>query len=175
MSESEQTRNSRIKSFEQKVLNRSVTDLLFYDKLADYLLECCNSEAKPNTLSLFSFLPLFVLAFVVRGPSTLSFLLTIVAILLHQLFDIANKKQAYRLSCFSLGTYYIDHLFDSLSAVFLVLTVGALLELEASAVLAAVFFFAVLPFYTHHLAMYSNEYFTFSRFSPTSEGNHCSI
>ena len=129
MSESEQTRNTKIKSFEQKVLNSSVTDLLFYDKLADYLLECCNSEAKPNTLSLFSFIPLFILAFIVHGPSTLSFLLTIIAILLHQLFDIANKKQAYRLSSFSLATYYIDHLFDSLSAVFLVLTIGTLLEL----------------------------------------------
>jgi len=129
MSESEQTRNTKIKSFEQKVLNSSVTDLLFYDKLADYLLECCNSEAKPNTLSLFSFIPLFILAFIVHGPSTLSFLLTIIAILLHQLFDIANKKQAYRLSSFSLATYYIDHLFDALSAVFLVLTIGTLLEL----------------------------------------------
>ena len=129
MSESEHTRNTKIKSFEQKVLNSSVTDLLFYDKLADYLLECCNSEAKPNTLSLFSFIPLFILAFIAHGPSTLSFVLTIVAILLHQLFDIANKKQAYRLSSFSLATYYIDHLFDALSAVFLVLTIGTLLEL----------------------------------------------
>lgn len=129
MSESEQTRNTKIKSFEQKVLNSSVTDLLFYDKLADYLLDCCNSEAKPNTLSLFSFIPLFILSFVVHGPSTFSFLLTIVAILLHQLFDIANKKQAYRLSSFSLATYYIDHLFDALSAVFLVLTIGTLLEI----------------------------------------------
>lgn len=168
MSETELSRNARIKSFEQKILNRSITDLLCYDRLADYMLDCCNSEAKPNTLSLFSFLPLFVLAFLVRGPSTLSFLLTIFGILLHQLFDIANKKQAYRLSSFSLSTYYIDHLFDSLSASFLTLTISALMQLDSSATLTAVFFFAILPFYTHHLAMYNSEYFTFSALSPTS-------
>jgi hypothetical protein len=170
MSEAEQNRNARIKSFEQKILNRSVTDLLFYDRLADSLLEYCHSDAKPNTLSLFSFIPLFVLAFIVRGPSTASFLLTIIGILLHQLFDIANKKQAYRLNCFSLSTYYIDHLFDSLSCAFLVLTISALLELDSSSTLTAVFFFGVLPFYTHHLAMYNSEYFTFSVISPTTEG-----
>ncbi len=107
-----------------------------------------------------------------RHPSSLAFLLTVLAILLHQLFDIANKKQAYRLSCFSLATYYIDHLFDSLSSVLLVLNLASLLELDSSATLAAVFFFALLPFYTHHLAMYNDEYFTFPLLSPTSEGTH---
>lgn len=166
----EQTRNLKIKQFEQKVINQSFTDLLFYDRLADYLLECCHSEAKPNTLSLFSFLPLFVLAFIVRGPSSASFLLTIIGILLHQLFDIANKKQAYRTQSFSLSTYYIDHLFDSLSSTFLVLIFSSLFQLSPTATLTAVFFFAILPFYTHHLAMYNNEYFTFSLISPATEG-----
>lgn len=30
--------NSKIKTFEQKVLNQSFCDIKFYDKLADYLL-----------------------------------------------------------------------------------------------------------------------------------------
>lgn len=144
--------------------------MLFYDKLADYLLDCCNSNAKPNTLSFYSFLPLFILAFIVQGPTTFAFLATIFGILLHQLFDIANKKQAYRLSSFSLSTFYVDHLFDSLSATFLVYIISCLLELSASSILTAVFFFGILPFYIHHLVMYNNEYFTFPLFSPPTEG-----
>jgi hypothetical protein len=148
-------RTQKIKTFEQKMLNQSLLDIRFYDKLADYLLECCHAEAKPNTLSLFSFVPLFVLSFLAT-PSTPGFLLAIPALLVHQILDIANKKQAYRLSKFSLATYYIDHLFDSLSCAYLVYIVSQLLSLSGPATLTAVFFFGLLPFYTHHLAMYNN-------------------
>jgi hypothetical protein len=88
--------------------------------------------------------------------------------LLHQLLDIANKKQAYRLSQFSLATYYIDHLFDAFSCTSIILLISRLLELTPSSTLTAVFFFGVLPFYTHHLAMYNDEYLTFPCISPTT-------
>ncbi len=119
--------NSKIKNFEQKVLNQSFLDIRFYDRLADYLLECCHAEAKPNTLSLFSFLPLFILSFIVTGPSTIFFLLTIISIFIHQLLDIANKKQAFRLSQFTLAVYYIDHIFDALSCTCIILVICRLL------------------------------------------------
>lgn len=164
--------NTKIKTFEQKVLNKSICDIKFYDKLADYLLEYCHAEAKPNTLSLFSFLPLFVLSLVVKGPSTINFLLTILFLFTHQLLDIANKKQAYRLSKFTLATFYIDHIFDALSCTCIVLIISRLLELSAAESLTAVYFFGMLPFYTHHLAMYNNEYMTFYTVSPNSEGNY---
>ncbi len=32
-----------IKNFEQKIMNRSLTDLMVFDGLADYLLECCSA------------------------------------------------------------------------------------------------------------------------------------
>lgn len=111
-----------------------------------------------------------MLSFIVTGPSTVSFVLTVIGILLHQLLDIANKKQAYRLSQFSLATYYIDHLFDAFSCTFIILLISRLLELTPSSTLTAVFFFGVLPFYTHHLAMYNDEYLTFPCISPTTEG-----
>ena len=167
---SSQQRKQKIKGFEQKILNQSLCDIRFYDKLADYLLECCHAEAKPNTLSLFSFLPLFILSFIVTGPSTASFLLTIFCLLIHQILDIANKKQAYRLSKFSLATYFIDHLFDSLSCCYIVFIISRLLSLNGQSILTAVFFFGMLPFYLHHLAMYNNEYMVFPMISPTTEG-----
>ena len=163
-------RTQKIKSFEQKILNQSMCDIRLYDKLADYLLECCHAEAKPNTLSLFSFLPLFVLSFIATGPSTPAFLLTVVCLLVHQILDIANKKQAYRLSKFTLATYYIDHLFDALSCCYIVFIVSRLIGLSGAGALTAVFFFGMLPFYLHHLAMYNNEYMVFPMLSPTTEG-----
>ena len=175
ISEIEQEKKTRIKGFQQRVINNSITDLLFYDKLADYMLQCCHAEARPNTLSLFSFIPLLVLSFIVKGPSTVAFILTILGIFLHQLFDIANKKQAYRLSTFSLSTFYIDHLFDSLSCTFLILIISTLLRLDANATLTAVYFFGMLPFYLHHLAMYNNDYLIFAKFSPNSEGKYIVI
>ena len=148
--------NSKIKNFEQKIINQSLLDIMFYDKLADYLLECCHAEAKPNTLSLFSFLPLFLLTFAIQEPSRIGFLLTIIGLLVHMLLDIANKKQAFRLSKFSLATYYIDHIFDALSCTCIVLIFSRLLDLSAGSTLTAIFFFGMLPFYTHHLTMYNN-------------------
>lgn len=138
--------NSKIKTFEPKVINSSLLDLKFYDKLADYLLECCHAEAKPNTLSLFSFLPLFILSLTVSGPTQTAFIFTILCIFIHQLLDIANKKQAYRLSSYTLGTFYTDHLFDSLSCTCLILVICRLLELSAGSTLTAIFFFGILPF-----------------------------
>lgn len=35
--------NSKIKTFEQKTINNSFLDLKFYDRLADYILECCHA------------------------------------------------------------------------------------------------------------------------------------
>ena len=89
---------------------------------------------------------------------------------MHQLLDIANKKQAYRLNKFTLATYYIDHIFDALSCTCIILLVGRLIELEPGSLLTAIFFFGMLPFYTHHLAMYNNEYMTFYTLSPNTEG-----
>ncbi len=171
MASTDQLRNQKIKTFEQKVLNQSLCDIRLYDKLADYLLECCHAQAKPKTLSLFSFLPLFILSFIATEPSTINFILTIFTLLIHQILDIANKKQAYRLNKFSLATYYIDHSFDSLSCCYIVLIISRLLSISGGAALTAVFFFGILPFYTHHLAMYNNEYMVFPFISPTTEGN----
>lgn len=89
---------------------------------------------------------------------------------MHQLLDIANKKQAFRLERFSLATFYIDHIFDTVSCVSIVFVMGKLLDLSPGAALTAVFFFGMLPFYTHHLAMYCNDYMTFSKLSPATEG-----
>ena len=83
-----------------------------------------------NTLKLLrkiSFLPLFILSFIVTGPSTIFFLLTIISIFIHQLLDIANKKQAFRLSQFTLAVYYIDHIFDALSCTCIILVICRLL------------------------------------------------
>ena len=91
---------------------------------------------------------------------------------IHQLSDIANKKQAYRLSKFNLGTYYIDHLFDAFSCPSIVLIVSKLMGLTPTSCMITVYFFGMLPFYTHHLAMYNNEYMTFFKISPPSEGKY---
>lgn len=161
-------KNIKLKGFEQQVVNRSFTDLLFYDTLADAVLECCNASVKPNTLSFLSFLPLFITSFIVDSPTTINFLLTLIAVLVHQLLDIANKKQAYRLSQFSFSTFYIDHLFDSLSCVSLTWIFSKLLSLTASSSLIAIFLFAMLPFYTMHLAMYNSDYLIFHKINPAS-------
>lgn len=135
-------------------MNRSMTDLLVFDGLADYLLECCSAEAKANTLSLCSLLPLIVTAILVSGPSRTAFLLVGISILLHQILDIANKKQAYRLQTFSFGTYYFDHMCDSISCLLIVYLMGTLLMLPNNWLWFCIFCFGILPFYVHHLTMY---------------------
>lgn len=35
--------NSKIRNFEQKVINQSLLDIRCFDRLADYLLECCHA------------------------------------------------------------------------------------------------------------------------------------
>ena len=90
-----------IKKFESRVLNRSCADLLFYDKIADYMLELFSTETKANTLSLISLLPLVVSYLVMLLSPQITwwhYLISVISIFAHQLFDIANKKQAYRLS-----------------------------------------------------------------------------
>jgi hypothetical protein len=47
---------------------------------------------------------------------------------------------------------------------------GKLLMLENETRFTCVFFFAMLPFYTHHLAMYTTGYLTFYNISPAVEG-----
>lgn len=153
-------------------MNRSMTDLLVFDWLADYLLECCSAEAKANTLSLFSLLPLLLTSFFITGPSRFWFLIAGISILLHQILDIANKKQAYRLSTFSFGTYYFDHMCDSVSCMSIVYIIGTLFELSNSWLWLCIFCFGMLPFYVHHLAMYYSEYMFFPLISPASEGNN---
>jgi len=169
---STKTMQDSIRSFEQKVMNRSVMDLLCFDGLADYMLECCNAEAKANTLSFLSFLPLFIANLLISGPSRLGFLLGAIAIFMHQILDIANKKQAYRLQSFSFGTYYFDHTCDSVSCLLIVYLMGKLLAIPGNWIWLGLFFFAVLPFYLHHLTMYYGEYMCFQAISPVTEGIH---
>lgn len=83
-------------------------------------------------------------------------MLAAVAFFLHQILDIANKKQAYRLSLFSFGTYYVDHIYDSYSCILIVHIVGTLLNINYNWIWFSIFAFAILPFYTHHLTMYYN-------------------
>ena len=166
--EADTLHNTKIRTFEQKVINQSILDIRCFDRLADYLLECCHAEAKPNTLSFFSCLPLFILSLFAPLPSRISFALSVLAILIHQLLDIANKKQAFRLSQFSLATYYLDHVLDAISCLSLVFLLSCLLELSAGGTLTGVFFIGMLPFYTNHLAMYNNDYMTFPKISPAT-------
>ena len=93
-------------------------------------------------------------------------MVAIFAILMHQVFDIANKKQAYRLSEFNLTTYYLDHLYDSLSCIEIVDMTTRIFQVDNDTRLTCIFFFGMLPFYTHHLAMFANGYLTFYTFSP---------
>ena len=44
--------------------------------------------------------------------------------------------------------------------------------LNYKAILYCLYFFGMLPFFTHHLAMYANGYLTFDKFSPAVEGNN---
>ena len=156
MTEATLSNKENLKNFEQKVMNRSAAELLCFENLADYLLECCSAEAKPNTRSLCSFLPLLLVSILVQPESRLWFILAALSLLLHQILDIANKKQAYRLSMFSLGTYYVDHLYDSFSAILIVYITGQLLKISNNWLWFCIFLFAILPFYTHHLTMYYN-------------------
>ena len=97
MAETTIENKDNLKNFEQKIVNRSAAELLCLEKLADCLLECCSAEAKPNTLSLCSFLPLLLVSIFVHSEQRIWFILTAIAFFLHQILDIANKKQAYRL------------------------------------------------------------------------------
>lgn len=141
-----------------------------FQGLADYLLECCSAQAKANTLSLFSFLPILLTSIFISGPSRLWFILSCVSLLLHQILDIANKKQAYRLQSFSFGTYYFDHMCDTFSAMLIVYIMGTLFQVPHNWLWLCVFLFAILPFYIHHLTMYYNEYMCFPTISPATEG-----
>ena len=145
-------------------------DLLVFDGLADYILECCSAEAKANTLSFFSYLPLLVTSIFISGPTRLWFLAALVSILLHQILDIANKKQAIRLQTFSFGTYYFDHMCDSFSIISIVYIMGTLFQLPFNWLWLCIYIFALLPFYIHHLTMYYSEYMTFPLISAVSEG-----
>lgn len=93
-----------------------------------------------------------------------------VVLLIQQILDLANKKQAYRLGSFSFGTYYFDHICDSFSVVCIVYIMGRLIGLENNWLWLCIFVFAVLPFYLCHLSMYYGEYMYFSAISPVSEG-----
>ena len=64
---------------------------------------------------MLSFLPICILsAFRLHGDR-LWFVLALIALFVHQVMDIANKKQAYRLKEYNLKSFYIDHIYDSLS------------------------------------------------------------
>lgn len=169
MKEQENSLVTRTKGFEQRIINTSVTDLLFYDKLADKALECCPANIGPNLLSALSLLPVLLLA-LLASPQWYWYLLSVGGLLIHQVLDIANKKQAYRLSSFSLATYYLDHLADSLSCCSIVMLTCCLMGFSPESCLTCVFFFGMLPFYTHHLAMYNGDFLVFSLVSPNTEG-----
>jgi hypothetical protein len=170
MTEQPISNKDAIRNFEQKIINKSVMDLLCFDGLADYLLECCSAEAKANTLSLCSLLPVLITAIVVSGPTRIGFLMAAISFLLHQILDIANKKQAYRLQTFSFGTFYFDHMCDTFSCMLIVYIVGTLFKISSNWLWLLIFVFAILPFYIHHLAMYYTEYMCFPSISPVSEG-----
>lgn len=150
-------------------------DLMCFQGLADYLLECCSAEAKANTLSLCSFLPIFITSILVSGPSRIGFLITAVSLFLHQILDIANKKQAYRLQTFSFGTYYFDHMCDTFSCLLIVYIMGTLFSISHNWLWLLIFLFGILPFYVHHLTMYYTEYMCFPSISPVTEGKFISI
>ncbi len=143
-------------------------DLMCFQNLADYLLDCCSAQAKANTLSFFSLVPIFISSILVSGPTRLSFLITAISLLLHQILDIANKKQAYRLQSFSFGTYFFDHTCDTFSIILIVYIMGKLFEIANNWLLLLIFLLAILPFYIHHLTMYYNEYMCFPVISPAT-------
>jgi hypothetical protein len=103
---------------------------------------------------LCSFLPIFITSIFISGPTRLWFLLTAISLLLHQIFDIANKKQAYRLQSFSFGTYYFDHTCDTFSSMLIVYIMGTLFQIQNNWIWLFIFIFSILPFYVHHLTMY---------------------
>lgn len=159
-----------IRNFQQKIMNRSVMDLMCFEGLADYLLECCSAQAKANTLSLCSFLPILITSLLVSGPSRFAFVITAISLFLHQILDIANKKQAYRLQTFSFGTYYFDHMCDTFSCMLIAYIIGTLFSLSHNWIWLLIFVFAILPFYVHHLTMYYTQYMCFPSISPATEG-----
>lgn len=171
MTEQPIANKERIRNFQQKIMNRSIADLMCFEGLADYLLECCSAEAKANTLSLFSFLPILITSIFISGPSRMWFILSAISLLLHQILDIANKKQAYRLQSFSFGSYYFDHMCDTFSCLLIVYIMGTLFQVSHNWLWLFIFLFAILPFYIHHLTMYYNQYMCFPSISPATEGN----
>ena len=43
MNEQPVANKEAIRSFEQKIMNRSIADLMCFEGLADYLLDCCSA------------------------------------------------------------------------------------------------------------------------------------
>lgn len=115
-------------------------------------------------------MPILLVSIFISGPSRLSFASAGIALFLHQILDIANKKQAYRLQTFSFGTYYFDHMCDSFSAILIVYIIGTLFEISHNWLWFCIFVFALLPVYVHHLTMYYTEYMCFPAISPATEG-----
>lgn len=74
-------------------------------------------------------IPVIVCNMVIVPGEWWSYVFAIIAFVMHQVLDIANKKQAYRLSEFNLTTYYLDHLYDSISCVLIVDTTAKLFQL----------------------------------------------
>jgi hypothetical protein len=68
--------------------------------------------------------------FVITPATSLGYFLLIAAIFLHQVLDIANKKQAYRLSEFTFNAYYMDHMYDSISCCLIVYLIASALQLQ---------------------------------------------
>ena len=97
-------------------------------------------------------------------------MLGFIAILLQQILDIVNKKQAYRLQTFSFGTFFFDHICDSFSIICIVYIIGRLLLIPNNWLWVCVYTFGILPFYISHLSMYYGEYMKFPYISPASEG-----
>lgn len=151
-------------------MNRSIIDLMCCEGFANAMLERCNAQIKVNTLSFCSFLPILLTSFLVERPSTFAYLITGISLMIHQVLDIANKKQAYRLQTFSFGTFYFDHMCDSFSSMLIVYIMGTLFCIKHNWLWLAIFAFSMLPFYIHHLTMYYTEYMCFPSFSPASEG-----
>lgn len=118
-----------------------------------------------------SVIPLLVVTFLIpTEPSIIHYILAFVALVLQQILDIANKKQAHRLSSFSFGTFYFDHTCDSYSVICIVYIMGRLLMIPNNWIWLCLFVFGVLPFYIAHLGMYYGEYMRFAVISPVSEG-----
>jgi hypothetical protein len=64
----------------------------------------------------------------------------------------------------------MDHMYDSISCCLIVYLITNALQLSNEGIFTSIFFFGMLPFFTHHLAMYSSGYLTFQAFSPGTEG-----